>query len=98
MKKFFALCAYNCLISNQSSESIDIQCRYFEASTEDEVLELVRSEAPNQYFNEAGELVTWPLIEVMAVEELGQLKHGIEIVGAIRGASTISSWPSKNAT
>ena len=91
MDSYIALVAYGCTIRRGPTESVDFQVRVFRGVSAEAVEREIRSEAPHQYENEDGEVVSWPLACVLAIERLeGDGPSGAEVVGAITSLATIA--------
>jgi hypothetical protein len=86
-----ALVTYRCEVAGIASDSIDIQVRYFDDPATD-IEAYLQNEPTQSYLNEKGELVTWPLIAVMAIEDLDNLRNGKEIAGFISGCHDFVKW------
>jgi hypothetical protein len=91
---YLAMAAYRCEVAGEPTDSLDIQVRYFDQTSQRKVEEPLRSEPPHSYANEAEEAVTWPLAGVLAIEEFDEPKSGAEIIGFITGAHEFAKWAS----
>jgi len=89
MKKFLAIVVYRSEVSGAHGALLDFQTRFFEADSEEEVIEKIESEAPCSYPNDHGENVNWLLSSIMAVGEMCDLVSGEELVGFISGVQDI---------
>ncbi len=92
MNGILAIVAYRCEVAGEPTESIDIQVRYFESGTAREIEDRLRSEAPHSYANDRNEIVSWPLIKVLAVEPFETPTDGKEMVGFITGCNEFAKW------
>ena len=90
MNKYLAIVVYGSEVAGKKGDSLDIQTRFFEASSEEEVVERIEGENPCTYSNDRGEEVAWPLRAIMAVEEFGDLESGEELIGFISSANDIA--------
>lgn len=97
---FLAMAAYKCDVAGEPTDSLDIQVRYFERGTVREIEEALRSESPHSYENESGEIVSWPLANILAIESFDKPRSGAEVNGFITGASEFAKrvsdedeWP-----
>ncbi len=91
---FLAMAAYRCDVAGEPTDSVDIQVRYFERGTVREIEEALRSEPPHSYENESGEIVSWPLASILAIEGFDNPKSGREVIGFITGANEFAQWAS----
>ena len=89
-----AIVAYRCEVAGVASDSIDIQVRYFEDTSID-IAAFLRAEPIHSYSNNLDELVTWPFVAVLAVENFGSPKNGGEIAGFITGGMEFPRWTRK---
>ena len=90
-----AIAAYRCQVAGIPTESIDIQVRYFSTEQESEISEFLSNEKTHPYFNSDGELVEWPFIKVLSIEQFNNSLNGSEVAGFIASVSEFTSW-SKN--
>lgn len=88
------MAAYRCDVAGEPTDSVDIQVRYFERGTVREIEEALRSEPPHSYENESGEIVSWPLASILAIEGFDNPKSGREVIGFITGANEFAQWAS----
>jgi len=89
---YLAMAAYKCEVAGEVTDSLDVQVRYFEQGTVREIEEALRSEQPHSYENEGGEIVSWPLASILAIEPFDKPKSGAEVVGFITGANEFAKW------
>jgi len=92
MEASLAIVAYRCEVGGKPSESLDIQVRYFVGKTDAEIKEFLEVEPMQSYSNDRGELVTWPLVGVLAIGEIGPSSNGKEVVGFIEGCRQFVKW------
>jgi hypothetical protein len=92
MNRWLAIVAYRCEVAGKPADSIDIQVRYLEAESEDHVGELMKAQPVCSYENEYGEIVTWPLVDVLAAEPFSHDPDGSEVVGVIAGCHEFAKW------
>jgi Domain of unknown function (DUF6968) len=89
---YLAMAAYKCDVAGEATDSLDIQVRYFERGTMREVEEALRSEQPHSYENEGGQIVSWSLANIFAIEHFDKPKSGAEVIGFITGADEFANW------
>jgi hypothetical protein len=89
---YLAMAAYKCEVAGEATDSLDIQVRYFERGTVREIEEALRSEQPHSYENEGGQIVSWPLANILAIEQFDKPKSGAEVIGFITGANEFAKW------
>jgi hypothetical protein len=89
-----AIAAYRCEIGGKRSDSIDIQVRYFASGTTQEIEDFLRTECTHSYRNDDDELVSWPYVALLAVEQLQSPQTGREVVGFITGCYQFPAWAS----
>ena len=92
MERWLAIVAYRCEVAGTPDDSIDIQVRYLEAESEEEVEAQLKSQPICSYENNEGELVTWPLVGVLAAETFSHEPDGSEVVGFITGCHEFVKW------
>jgi hypothetical protein len=92
MERWLAIVAYRCEVAGAPTESIDIQVRYLEAESAEEVEAMLTAQPICSYENNDGELVTWPLVGVVAAERFTHEPDGEEVIGFIRGFDEIAKW------
>ncbi len=92
MKEWLALVVYRCTVSGRSSGSLDIQVRYFKASSERAVISRLKRERPCKYANYEGKAVAWKLSRVICVEELRAMRSGEELIGMITQVDELRRW------
>lgn len=86
-RKWFAMVEYGCEVAGRSSESVDIQVKYVELETEDDVCATISGETPQSYLNGEGDQVTWPLRRILMIRENRALSHDEEVIGFVADAS-----------
>lgn len=91
---WLAIVAYRCEVAGAPTDSIDIQVRYFTADCVEEIESQIRLEPIHSYTNPIGELVTWPLIGVLAADRINEQADGCEVVGFITGCHEFVKWAS----
>lgn len=92
MARWLAIVAYRCEVAGAPSDSLDIQVRYFEAESKEEIEDRLIAQPTCSYENEDGDQVTWPLVGLLAAEEFSHEPDGSEIVGFIAGRDEFSQW------
>jgi hypothetical protein len=85
-----AIVAYRCVISGSPDGSIDIQVRWFDAGSPDEIRATLMSEPFHEYANPAGEPVVWEFVDVLAVEPFEPKESGEEVIGFITEADDLN--------
>ena len=85
MTALLAIVVYGCEIDGVSTDSVDIQVRYFDTSDISAVENRILAEPPHTYANHEGETVSWPFLRIAALEPLDSLVDGAEIIGFIGG-------------
>ncbi|MBC7756395.1 MAG: DUF5071 domain-containing protein [Bdellovibrio sp.] len=82
MKKWIAYAAYRCEIAGFATDTIDIQCRYFEFENEAEIEPALQNSPTHTYLNEAVETVAWIYVKCLIIWDFDQMpKHGEEFGG-----------------
>jgi Domain of unknown function (DUF5071) len=82
MKKWIAYAAYRCEIAGFSTDTIDIQCRYFEFEDERDIEPALQSAPNHTFLNEVGETVAWIYVKCLIVWDFDRMpKHGEEFGG-----------------
>jgi hypothetical protein len=92
MKPWLAIVAYRCEVAGKPDDSVDIQVRYLKAESEEEVAAILNSQPLQSYENSSGELVTWPLVRVLAAVPFSQEPDGSEVVGFIARSDEFMKW------
>jgi hypothetical protein len=92
-----AIAAYRCEVAGRRTESLDIQVRFFADSSQSQIEERIRSETAHQYLNDRGDLVSWPLVQILSIAELENPKDGAEIAGFITGCDEFTKWATQSA-
>ncbi len=96
MERWFAIVAFRCEVAGKSTDSIDIQVRYLEADSIEEINARMHAEPIQSYENNDGELVEWPLVGVLAAEPFSHEPDGSEVVGFITGCHEFAKWAHVN--
>lgn len=92
MDNYIALVVYGCTVGGKASDSVDIQARIFESKSIEDVDAALKAEKPNEYKNEFGELVSWPLATILDIQPLEKkIASGNEIAGAITDLEWIAA-------
>jgi hypothetical protein len=82
MKKWIAYAAYRCEVAGFASDTIDIQCRYFEFADENDIDPALKALPNHTYKNENGETVTWIYVKCLIIWDFDRMpKHGKEFGG-----------------
>ena len=97
MESSLAIAAYRCEVVGSPTDSIDVQVRYFETLSPDQIEAALRSEPTSSYTNGEGQVVTWPFVRLLAVEPFARPANGAEVVGFITGCHEFVAW-SRNGT
>ena len=92
MPAALAVVAYRCEVAGRPEGSVDIQVRYFDSFEPSAIEQRLSQQLPNSYANQAGELVQWTFVNVLAIEPLDRVADGSEIAGVILGAEQIAEW------
>jgi hypothetical protein len=92
MERWLAIVAYRCEVAGTPTDSIDIQIRYLEADSEEEIEARLKAQPICSYDNGTGELVTWPLVGMLAAEPFSHEADGSEVVGFITGCHEFVKW------
>lgn len=82
-KEWLVITASRCLIDGVPAPSLDVSVHYCLAASEKEARARMSDSPGDSYRNDAGEQVTWELVEILAVEEFGRVRSGDEVVGFI---------------
>ena len=86
-----ALVAYRCEVNGIPTDSLDIQVRYFSDLSVD-IEPFLRQEPTHSYRNAKNEVVSWHLVDVLAIEELTQPESGGEVLGFITSSAAFATW------
>jgi len=86
-----ALVAYRCEVNGVPSDSLDLQVRYFSDPAVD-IEPFLRQEPTHSYRNARNEVVSWHLVDVLAIEEVTQPENGREVLGFITGCDEFARW------
>jgi Domain of unknown function (DUF5071) len=82
MKKWIAYAAYRCEVAGYATDTIDIQCRYFEFDNERGIEPALQNAPTHTYQNEAGETVAWIYVKCLIIWDFDRMpKHGEEFGG-----------------
>jgi Domain of unknown function (DUF5071) len=82
MKKWIAYAAYRCEVAGFATDTIDIQCRYFEFADERDIEPALQNAPAHTYQNEAGETVDWIYVKCLIVWDFDRMPtHGEEFGG-----------------
>ncbi len=85
-----AIVAYRGLIAGQSCGSVDISVRWFSETDQQRIRQLVEASPSHSYRNSDGELVSWELVEILAIEAFESVEPGEEVVGFIASADELA--------
>jgi hypothetical protein len=86
VRKWYAIVEYGCEVAGKPSDSRDIQVKYYELETEEEVVKAITSEARHTYPNISGEPVSWQFRRILMIRENPNFHHGAELIGYVSGA------------
>ena len=86
-----AIVAYRGLVAGQTSGSIDVSVRWFDETDEERIRKLIESESSHSYRNSDGELVSWELVSILAIEEFASTQSGEEVIGFIASADELTA-------
>ena len=89
MNRYLAIAIYRGVVADAPTGSLDIQTCCVEGRTEEDVVRRLRDSRSQGYENSDGERVTWELCEIMAIEELGQIEPGDELIGFVAGVDEL---------
>jgi hypothetical protein len=92
MNRWLAIVAYRCEVAGVPTDSLDIQVRYFEADSAEEVKSRLYDQPDHVYAKPYGDLVTWLLACVVAVEPFSETSDGEEVVGFIARTDELVCW------
>ena len=98
MPKWFAIAAYRCEINGSPVGDLDIRVLGFEQEFEDQVRSSILDQPTHSYSNDLGETVSWPLAEILAIEEYVVQDNGGEFIGFIASPQQFQSWAHPQAT
>lgn len=85
-----AIVAYRCLVAGLSSDSLDFQVRWFAHEDAEEIRRHIQGEPLRSYLNSDGEVVSWELVEIFAIEPFAPRESGEEVVGFIASTQELS--------
>jgi hypothetical protein len=85
-----AIVAYRCLVAGLPSGSVDFQVRWFDDADAEEIRRHIRGEPLHSYLNVDGEVVSWELVEIFAIEPFAASESGEEVVGFIASTQELS--------
>ncbi len=91
MQEYLAFAVYRCEVAGECTGSLDFSVRWFRAAPADGVKALLKSRAAHQYENDKGELVRWPLSQLITVQEFQKPESGDEVIGFVSSPSEIST-------
>jgi hypothetical protein len=97
MERWLAIVAYRCEVAGEPTDSIDIQVRYLRAEFEEDIESQPKAQPICSYDNEYGELVTWPLVGMLAAAPFSHEPDGSEVVGFITGCHEFVKWALANS-
>ena len=86
-----AIALYRCEVDGVATESLDVQVRLF-SKLKIGIEEFLRNELPQQYKNDRGQTVTWPFVQLLALEEYSPGAEGQEVIGFIAGCHEFPKW------
>jgi hypothetical protein len=86
-----ALVAYRCEVNGVPSDALDLQVRYFDDPAVD-IEPYLRQEPVHSYRNAQNEVITWLMVDVLAMEELTQPSNGGEVLGFITSSAAFATW------
>jgi len=92
MPSAVAIAVYRCEVAGKPTDSLDIQVRHFDSFSPVDIERRLRSEPLHSYRNDAGDLVTWPLVHIMSIEPVDSPADGAEIAGFITGSGEFPKW------
>ena len=97
MTGWLAIVAYQCRIGDAPDGSLDVQVRYFDLKASSDVETALRTEDIYTYANDAGDTVSWPLVEILAIQPLADMANGDELIGFIAGAREFAELAEEEA-
>jgi hypothetical protein len=83
---------YRCEVAGKPTDSLDVQVRHFDSFSPVAIEQRLRSEPLHSYQNDAGEVVTWPLVHILSIEPVDAPADGTEIAGFITGCNEFPKW------
>jgi hypothetical protein len=89
MNGWLAIVAYQGRVAGVPDGSIDVQVRYFKANSSADVKVQLRREPVHAYVNDQQQDVSWPLVEIFAIQPMTEFESGDELVGFIAGAAEL---------
>ena len=90
-----ALVAYRCESNGVPTDTLDLQVRYFDDETVD-IEPFLRGEPIHSYRNASNEVVSWHMVDVLAIEELSEPRNGGEVLGFIAQSSEVTKWTARD--
>ena len=92
MASALAIAVYRCEVAGKPTDSLDIQVRHFDSFSPVAIEQRLRAEPLHSYANDAGETVTWPLVQILSIEPVDSPTDGAEIAGFIAGCNEFPKW------
>jgi hypothetical protein len=92
VKQWLSIVAYRCEVAGVATDSIDIQVRHYIADSSEQVDARVRAEPVISYTNEDGDVVTWPLVDLLAIEPFTEPTEGAEVIGFVTDCHAFAKW------
>lgn len=83
MSRWLVIAAYQCRINGVATGSVDFRVRYFNLPGSSDVRATLEGEPPDQYQNDQGEAVSWPLVRIFDIQPLPSARSGNELIGFI---------------
>lgn len=85
-----AIVAYRSLVAGLSAGSLDIQVRWLADEGAEEIRRHILGEPLQSYLNSDGEVVSWELVEIFAIESFAPRESGEEVVGFVASTQELS--------
>jgi len=92
VEQWLAIVAFRCEVAGKLTDSLDFQVRCLYADSLEDVEERIQSKPTVSYENDFGEMVTWPLVGVVAAEPFTEDADGKEVVGFVTGCHEFAKW------
>jgi len=97
MSRWLAIATYQCQINGVPTGSIDVQVRYFQLPSPEDVEQALRVEPPHSYKNHLDQTVSWHLQQIVNIQGVTSLRSGDEIIGFIADIDDLSAWAGRSA-
>lgn len=91
MSRWLAIAAYQCRINGVADGSVDFRVRYFNLPGPADVEAALTGEPPQEYENQLGETVSWPLVQIFDIQGLLPTKSGDEMIGFVAQSDELAA-------